>query len=93
MSSATRAARRLHISQERYVEALLERFDMVNSNPVRTPLPLNLTPRTSIATDNEFKEARQVDYPTKAGSVLYLLTITRPDIAYAAGVLARYISK
>ena len=86
-----RSKRRLVISQEHYVEALLERFDMVNCNPVRTPLPASYTPRT--ATDQEFAEAKHLDFPKLAGSVLYLSTITRPDIAFAAGVLARYISK
>jgi len=86
-----RSKRRLIISQEHYVEALLERFDMVNCNPVRTPLPASYTPRT--ATDQEFAEAKHLDFPKLAGSVLYLSTITRPDIAFAAGVLARYISK
>jgi len=86
-----RTRRRLVISQEHYVEALLERFDMTNSNPVRTPLPASFTPR--IATDQEFSDVKHLEYPKLAGSILYLSTITRPDIAYAAGLLARYISK
>jgi hypothetical protein len=86
-----RTQRRLIISQEHYVEALLERFDMSSSNPVRTPLPASFMPK--IATDQEFSDAKHLEFPKLAGSILYLSTITRPDIAYAAGVLARYISR
>jgi len=89
--SRDRKARKLYISQEFYVDALLDKFDIVQCNPVKTPFPPGYKPLA--ATDREVLEAKQLDYPKIAGSVLYLSTITRPDIAYAAGVLARYISR
>lgn len=75
------------------MEALLERFGMssCNSKGPRTPLPSSFKP--SVASDKEFEQAKHLDFPQIAGSVLYLSTITQPDISYAAGVLARYISK
>lgn len=88
-----RPNRKLYISQEHYVESLLERFGMSSCNfkGPRTPLPSTFKP--SVASDEEFEEAKHLDFPQIAGSVLYLSTTTRPDIAHAAGVLARYISK
>lgn len=56
-------------------------------------MPLLPTYTQRVAADGEFKEPQHLNYPAIAGSVLYLSTITRPDIAYATGVLARYISK
>jgi hypothetical protein len=86
-----RQARQLDISQERYVEALLERLDMTTCNPVRTPLPASFKPAS--ATSEEHAAAKDLNFPGLAGSVLYLSTITWPDIAFAAGLLACYISK
>jgi hypothetical protein len=53
-----RQARQLDISQEHYVEALLERFDMTNCNPVRTPLPASFKPVS--ATDEEHAAAKHL---------------------------------
>jgi hypothetical protein len=63
-----RQARTLDISQEHYVEALLERFDMTNCNPVRTPLSESIKPVS--ATDGEHATAKNLDFPGLAGSVL-----------------------
>jgi hypothetical protein len=86
-----RQARLLDISQEHYGEALLERFDMTTCNPVRTPLPASF--KLVAATDEEHAAAKDLDFPRLAGSVLYLFIIAQPDIVFAAGLLARYISK
>ena len=64
---------------------------MTDCNPAKTPLPSNFNPVP--ATDEEFAAAKHFDYPAIAGSVQYLATIARPDIAYTAGVLCRYMSK
>lgn len=86
-----RANRKLYISQEHYINAVLERFGMSSSKPASTTLPSNFRPR--IATDEEFAEAKHEEYPAMVGSIMYAATITRPDIAHAAGVLARTVSK
>lgn len=83
--------RRLTISQEHYIEHLLERFDMSNSNPSKTPLPSNF--KANVATDQEHEAAKHLPYPTIVGSILYAATISRPDLAFAASLLARFISK
>jgi len=86
-----RPQRRLYISQEHYIESMLDRFGMLDSKPVKTPLPTTF--KSQSATDAEFEEARHEDYPGMVGSIMYAATITRPDIAYAAGLLARTASK
>jgi hypothetical protein len=86
-----RPSRKLYVSQEHYIEALLEKYNLANCNPARTPLPSGFRPVT--ATNEEFEEAKDLPYPQVAGAVLYASTISRPDISYAASVLCRFISK
>jgi hypothetical protein len=80
----------MYLSQEHYLEGLLERFGEVGS-PCKTSLPSNWKPTS--ATDEEHEAAKDKPFPQLAGSVLYAATITRPDLAYPASVLCRYISK
>lgn len=46
-----RSAKRLHISQERYLEEILDRSDMSHCSPVNSTSPANFKPKT--ATDGE----------------------------------------
>jgi hypothetical protein len=86
-----RSERKLYISQEHYIEAVLERFGVTDCRPVKTPLPSGF--KSTPATDEEFAEAQHEEYPALVGSIMYAATITRPDIALAAGLLARTASK
>ncbi len=86
-----RPNKRLYMSQEHYMETILERFDMKDCNPTRTPLPSGF--RAFPATDQEALEARIRPYPQILGSILYASTVTRPDLSQAAGVLSRFVSK
>lgn len=64
---------------------------MTSGNPVKTPLPPGF--KLTAASDDEVEEAKHLKFRTIAGSVPYLSNITRPDKSYAAGVLARFISR
>lgn len=85
-----RKARKLWLSQELYIDSILERFGMKDKAPVSVPLPSNFKPVKP--SQEEFDKAKHEDYRAKVGSLLYPSTITRPDIAYAAGLLASYAS-
>ena len=61
---------------------------MLDAKPHKTPLPANFHPVS--ATDEEFAEARHEEYQAMVGSVMYAATISRPDIAFAANLLARH---
>ena len=72
----------IKIDQKAYIEAMLKRFDMVDSNERDTPLP----PRA------QYSKADCPEVPDKAvikayqqlvGSLMYVACGTRPDIAYA----------
>ena len=83
--------KRIFMSQEHYLASILDRFDMTNCKPAKVPLPHGFKPRS--ATLNEFEEVKDEPYQAMVGSLLYAATITRPDIAFAASLLARHASR
>lgn len=79
-----REKRQLKLQQAHYVEKILEKFGMTDCKPASTPEEVATTKLT---------EADPLDesYPFKelVGSLLYLVTCTRPDIAHAVSVASR----
>jgi len=53
---------------------------------------LKLTSEESPKTPEECKEMENIPYINAVGSLMYLATMTHPDIAYTVGVLARFNS-
>ena len=78
------------MGQPTYTEQLLHKFGMSDCKPVRTPVnpEVKLTP-----CENEDNVYNQKMYQAAVGSLLYLSTKTRPDIAYAVGSVARFCAK
>ena len=78
------------IGQPNYTLKLLERFGMQDAKPVSTPS----TPDSKLVKKTaEDEEADQKKYQAAVGSLLYLSTKTRPDIAFAVGNVARFCSE
>jgi len=73
------------------MEALLDKYKLVDCNPTRNPLPSGFRPIP--ATDKEHALANHRPYPQLVGAVLYAATVSQPDLAHAAGVLSHYISR
>jgi len=84
----------LWLSQERYVEQLLGRFNMHKTKFVNTPLTTHfkLSMKTSPASENEEVEMKYVPYLSVVGSLVYAMICTRPNIAYALGVVRRFLT-
>ena len=89
-----RASRTIYLSQKQYILNKLHEFDMTDCKPLGTPmLPgLKLTSEQCPQTSDEKAEMQNIPYINAVGSLLYLAILTRPDIAYAASVLARFNS-
>lgn len=82
--------RRTWMGQPMHTEKLLTRMGMSDCKPVKTPVE----PGNRLVKASEDEEAvDQQSYQSLVGSLMYLATCTRPDIAYAVGMLARYSSK
>ena len=72
------------ITQENYCYKLLKEFHLADAKIVTTPM------ETNHKFDDKAKEADATLYRSMVGSLIYL-TITRPDIAYAVGILSRHM--
>jgi transposase InsO family protein len=79
-------------NQSKYIGNVLERFGMNDCKPVSTPINsgTKLTKEMSPKTEEETLEMNLVPYRSAVGSLIYLVTGTRPDIAVAVGEVAKY---
>jgi Reverse transcriptase (RNA-dependent DNA polymerase) len=85
---------RLWLSQEKYIERVLERFNMQGAKKVSCPLSnhLKLSKKLCPSTEKENDEMSRVPYSLAVGSLMYSMVCTRPDIAHAVGVVSRFLS-
>ncbi len=96
----TRTKNYIQLDQSTYAEKILTKYAafLGPSNKVRkSPLPVDAMDRINCTdSENSSQEEEGVDnYPYRSllGAMLYLSMNTRPDIAYAVGLLSRYASK
>ncbi|RVW17127.1 Retrovirus-related Pol polyprotein from transposon TNT 1-94 [Vitis vinifera] len=82
-----RTSDELILSQSHYVDKILGKFDKDNSGVARTPVDVTLR-----LSKNKSESVSQVEYSRVIGSLMYLMSCTRPDIAYAISKLSRYTS-
>ena len=89
-----RKSQRLWLSQERYVEKVLQRFNMDKAKPVSSPLAGNmkLSSDQCPRSEKEKAEMKNVPYASAVGSLMYAMVCTRPDIAFVVGVVSRFMS-
>ncbi|MCO5587877.1 hypothetical protein L7F22_041829 [Adiantum nelumboides] len=89
-----RDQRTLYLSQEKYIEKVLDRFNMAEENPLGVPLP----PYVKISKDDcpkskeEASAMQSVPYASACGSLMYAMVATWPDIAHAVGVVSRFMA-
>ncbi|MBW0570946.1 hypothetical protein O181_110661 [Austropuccinia psidii MF-1] len=83
----------IRISQEHYVNSLLELYGMSDCQLVATPLILNEHLETP--SQEEAMEFRKLNtnYRSAIGSLSYISTATRPDISYAFSSLSQFLEK
>ena len=77
----------LILSQSHYVDNILRKFDKDNSGIAKTPVDITLH-----FSKNKAKSISQVKYSRVIGSLMYLMSCTGPDIAYAVNKLNKYTS-
>lgn len=82
------------LSQEKYIEKILERFNMKNAKPVSCPLAghFKLSKNQCPTSEKEKEEMHKIPYASAVGSLMYAMVCTRPDIAHAVGVVSRFLS-
>jgi len=84
------------LHQSAYIQKILEKFNMKDSYPTRTPMVVR-----SLAVESDpFRPQENNDellgpecpYLSAIGALMYLANGTRPDIAFAVNLLARFSS-
>ncbi|CAI7834313.1 unnamed protein product, partial [Closterium sp. NIES-54] len=84
-----RARRTITLTQSHMVHVVLQRFGFQFSSP--HPTPLSTGHSLSAPPLNEFVEPTG-PYPELVGCLMYLMTCTRPDLAYPLSLMARYVA-
>ncbi|EKD00935.1 hypothetical protein A1Q2_04808 [Trichosporon asahii var. asahii CBS 8904] len=84
-----RSTRSLRLSQSHYVDSILKKLDMIECRSAKTPLPARIVLRARGDSEDRADRAR---YLTALGQLMYLMLGTRPDIAFAVGLLSRFAS-
>ncbi|CAI7903263.1 unnamed protein product [Closterium sp. NIES-54] len=82
-----RARRTITLTQTHMVQQVLQRFDFTWSSPQPTPLGHSLS-----APPSDVSVEPSGPYPELVGCLMYLMTCTRPDLAYPLSLLARYVA-
>lgn len=80
---------KVKVSQKTFILDLLKRFNMLDANPVSTPMECNV--RLGLSKNEEENQSNSdVPYQSLIGSLMYLAVNTRPDIAYAISYLSQF---
>lgn len=89
-----RRENKLWLSQEKYIDKVLERFHMEKANLIATPLAshFNLSSKQSPTIGIEKEEMHKVPYSSVVGSLMYAMVCTQAYITYAVGVISRYLA-
>lgn len=93
--SRERKLRLLTLSQEKYIDKILERHGMQDARPCATPLDTNTRLRSRMQSNQDLhsREGKQVSlevYQFAVRSLMYAMLGTRPDIAYAVGLVSQF---
>ncbi|CAI7854793.1 unnamed protein product [Closterium sp. NIES-53] len=78
-----------HVKFELQKTHVLQRFDFTYSSPQATPLS---TRHSLSALPSDESVEPSGPYPELVGCLMYLITCTRPDLAYHLSILARYVA-
>ena len=81
----------IRIQQTRYIKDILQRFGMHNSKPVATPIESGIQLSASDS-ENEKPTVDKTEYQAAVGSLMYAMLGTRPDLAYAVGLVSQFAS-
>ncbi|CAI7751049.1 unnamed protein product [Closterium sp. NIES-54] len=84
-----RARRTITLTQSHMVHQVLQGFGFQSSLPQLTPLS---TSHSLSAPHSDESVEPSGPYPELVGCLMYLMTCTRPDLAYPLSLLARYVA-
>ncbi|CAG4933546.1 unnamed protein product [Colias eurytheme] len=77
----------IYINQQNYISQIIEKFCMSDANPASTPADVNV-----IISKNVHENVVEFPYREAIGCLLFLSSVSRPDISFAVNVLSRYVN-
>lgn len=77
----------ISISQKQYIKTIINKFNMFDAKSSSTPADVNVH-----LSKNTSKESVNFPYREAVGALLFLSSVSRPDIAYAVNVVSRYVN-
>ena len=86
----TKTCNGIFLDQLHYVEKILRKYNFHDHKSVATPFDSSVH---LFSVNNDDEIFNQKDYASIIDSLRYATNCTRPDIAYAVGVLSRFTSK
>lgn len=77
----------IRVHQRDYIEQIINKYCMSDSNPASTPADVNVVISKKV-------DESIVNFPYReaVGSLLFLSSVSRPDISFAVNVLSRYVN-
>jgi hypothetical protein len=87
-----RTTKRMFLSQEAYIDQMIEKFSMVDARIIRTPMDDReiLTKDMEPTTEEEKEKMREIPYTSLVGAIMWPATMTRPDILAAYQTLTKF---
>ena len=87
-----RSKRILALSQEAYIDKILDRFKMKDSKRGFLPMGHGITlSKTQCPSEpKEVERMKSIPYASAVGSIMYAMMCTRPDVSYALSMMSRY---
>ncbi|KAK8931242.1 hypothetical protein KSP39_PZI016333 [Platanthera zijinensis] len=88
------SAKTLKLPQSKYIERVLQRFNLNDAKAVSTPLAshFQLSKEQAPKSGEERKFMERVPYASVVGSLMHAMVSTRLDIAHVVGVVSRFMS-
>jgi hypothetical protein len=88
-----RKNRHLWIIQHQYMLRILQRFNLLDCRYHAIPMPPSTPGQLDEPAESDVKAAAHLPYRELTGSLQYLATMTRPDIAFAVNKMSSYNNK
>ena len=87
-----RSKRMLGLSQSRYIDLVLKRFNMEESKRGYLPISqgIHFSKKMCPKTSEERERMNSIPYASTVGSIMYAMLCTKPDVAYALDIVSRY---
>lgn len=78
----------ISISQKQYIQKLINKFNLLDAKSCSTPADVNVHLSKNISND------KPINFPYReaVGALLFLSSVSRPDIAYAVNVVSRFVN-